>query len=175
VKKISLLFFFLVAANAMFAQNAAQPAIQKTGYVDSAIIMQGFGEAIKATGDLQALNTKYSAQYDSMGKAYQAEAADYQKKVSTMKPEQQKEAATKLLAKEKVIQQFQQEKTAELQTKRDQLLNPVKEKILKAIEAIAKEEGMNFVFDKSGETILLYADASTDITYKVLDKLKRGK
>jgi hypothetical protein len=33
---------------------------------------------------------------------------------------------------------------------------------------------MQFVFDKSGDIILLYADSAFDITFQVLDKLKRG-
>ena len=49
---------------------------------------------------------------------------------------------------------------------------PIKQKI----ETVAKEEGMQFVFDKTEQAaILLYADSAYEITYKVLDKLKRGK
>ena len=58
--------------------------------------------------------------------------------------------------------------------KQEEIFNPVKDKIYKAIEEVAKKEGMQFVFDKSGDIILLYADPQYDITYKVLDKLKTG-
>jgi hypothetical protein len=34
---------------------------------------------------------------------------------------------------------------------------------------------MSFVFDKVGDTFLLSADAQFDLTFKVLDRLKRGK
>jgi outer membrane protein len=50
----------------------------------------------------------------------------------------------------------------------------IKRKIYTAIEQVAKTESMQFVFDKSGDILLLYADASFDITFQVLDKLKRG-
>jgi outer membrane protein len=50
----------------------------------------------------------------------------------------------------------------------------VKKKIYAAIEKVAKEEGMQFIFDKSGDILLLYADEAFDITFKVLDSLKRG-
>jgi Skp family chaperone for outer membrane proteins len=56
----------------------------------------------------------------------------------------------------------------------EEIFNPVKSKIYKAIEIVAKRR-MQFVFDKSGDIILLYADTAFDITYKVLDRLKRGK
>jgi Skp family chaperone for outer membrane proteins len=52
----------------------------------------------------------------------------------------------------------------------------LKEKILKAIERIAKAEKYNFVFDRTEQVnILLYADSKDDLTNRVLDNLKRGK
>ena len=59
--------------------------------------------------------------------------------------------------------------------KQDQVMKPIKEKIFKAIDSVSKEEAMQFVFDKAGDVILLKADSQFDITYKVLDLLKRGK
>jgi outer membrane protein len=64
--------------------------------------------------------------------------------------------------------------TGEIFKKQEELFAPIKTKIYAAIEKVSKEENMQFVFDKSGDIILLYADASFDITYKVLDRLKRG-
>ena len=58
--------------------------------------------------------------------------------------------------------------------KQDEIFTPVKNKIYAAIQQVAKDEAMQFVFDKSGDIILLYADSSFDITFKVLDRLKRG-
>jgi Skp family chaperone for outer membrane proteins len=58
---------------------------------------------------------------------------------------------------------------------REQKFAPIQEKILKAIEQAAKEDGFTYVFDKmENATILLYADAKFDLTYKVIDRLKRG-
>ena len=41
---------------------------------------------------------------------------------------------------------------------------------------IANDAIRDFVFDKTDQIqILLYGDAKDDVTYKVIDKLKRGK
>jgi Skp family chaperone for outer membrane proteins len=45
---------------------------------------------------------------------------------------------------------------------------------LKAIEGVAKEENFTFVFDKLNQTVLLFADVKYDLTWKVIDRLKRG-
>jgi len=49
------------------------------------------------------------------------------------------------------------------------------DKVLAAIEEVAKEEKLNFVFDKIEDAaLLLYAESKFDYTFKVLDRLKRG-
>jgi outer membrane protein len=95
-----------------------------------------------------------------------------------MNPDKLKEAQQNIVNKEQELNQFKQTKFGQggdLYKKQEELFAPVKEKIMKGIQEVAKEEGMNFVFDKAGDVLLLYADAQYDITYKVLDKLKRGK
>ena len=52
-----------------------------------------------------------------------------------------------------------------------ELFKPVKEKITKAIETLAKELKYNLVLDKASDA-LIYGDKEIDITFKVLDKLK---
>ena len=60
----------------------------------------------------------------------------------------------------------------ELFQKQDELMKPVQNKIFNAIQDIAKDEDLDFVFDRSGDVIFLYAKEQYDITNKVLDKLK---
>jgi outer membrane protein len=149
----------------------------KLGYVDSQIILNQYSEAIKAQGELDALTNKWSAQVDSMTLAYQQALADYQKQANTMPEERKLEAQKSLIAQEQSIIDFRREKfgqNGEIYQMQEQIFNPVKEKIYDAIEQVAKTESMQFVFDKSGDIILLYADSAFDITYQVLDKLKRG-
>ncbi len=64
----------------------------------------------------------------------------------------------------------------ELAKKQEQILNPIKDKILKAIEKVAKDLKYSFVFDQT-ETVrvMLYGESSADLTYKVIDRLKTGK
>jgi outer membrane protein len=95
-----------------------------------------------------------------------------------MSKDKQETAQKALIQKEQNVNVFKQQKFAQggdVYKKQAELLDPVKAKIMKGIEEVSKEEGMNFVFDKSGDIVLLYADTTFDITNRVLDKLKRGK
>jgi len=156
----------------MFAQG------EKMGYVDSQIILTQFPAAIKAQGDLDALTNLWSAQLDSMTLGYQQALSNYQQQANTMPEEQQLAAQQNIVGMEQKIVDFRRKKFSqpdgEIYVKQEQIFEPVKTKIYAAIEKVAKEEGMKFVFDKSGDILLLYADSAFDITFKVLDQLKRG-
>jgi outer membrane protein len=170
VKKFLFAALIMISAN-LFAQNL------KLGYVDSQVILTQFSEAIKAQGDLDALTARWSAQVDSMTLAYQQALADYQKQANTMTEEKKLEAQKNLIAQEQSIIDFRREKfgqNGEIYQMQEQIFDPVKKKIYTAIEQVAKTENMQFVFDKSGDIILLYADSAFDVTFQVLDKLKRG-
>ena len=173
MKRIILLLVFIFAGS-LSAQTA-----QKIGYVDSEVILNQYPEAIKAQSDLDALASKWSKTIDSLTADLQNAYNDFQKQSTNMTQEKQREVGQELVRKEQLIREFQQEKfgaqNGELYRRQEELLKPVKEKIFAAIEQVSKEEGIQFVFDKAGDVVLLYADATFDITFKVLDKLKRGK
>ncbi|NCS88452.1 MAG: molecular chaperone Skp [Ignavibacteria bacterium CG2_30_36_16] len=173
--KKTLLTFLAIIASVTFL--SAQTPL-KLGYVDSQVILTQLPEAIKAQGDLDALTQRWSNQLDSMTAVYQQGLGDYQKQANNMPDDKKLAAQQDLIKKEQDIVEFRRlkfgQQTGEIYLKQEEIFNPVKEKIYKAIEDVAKEEGMLFVFDKSGDIILLYADSAFDITYKVMDKLKRG-
>ncbi len=175
--KRSILLLTFLFATALFAQtNTAQ---FKVGYVDSEVILAQYPEAIKAKSDLEGLVAGWRKEADSMTADLQKQYADFQKQANTMKQEEQQKVQKIILEKDQQIQQYNQQKfsqpNGEYFQQQDKLMAPVKKKIFQAIEEIAKEEGMQYILDKAGEVIVLYADAQYDVTFKVLDRLKRGK
>ena len=51
-------------------------------------------------------------------------------------------------------------------------MKPVQNKIFNAIKEVAKEQDLDFVFDRGADVLLLYAKEKYDITQQVMDKLK---
>jgi len=175
VKKNLLIIaaILFVSSTSMFAQG------EKIGYVDSQIILTQYPQAIKAQGDLDALTNLWSAQLDSMTLEYQQALSNYQQQANTMAEDKQLAAQQNIVGMEQRIVEFRRQKFSqpdgEIFVKQDEIFAPIKANIYAAIEKVAKEEGMKFIFDKSGDILLLYADSSFDVTFKVLDQLKRGK
>src|SRR5205085_3595999 len=72
------------------------------------------------------------------------------------------------------LRKFQEDAQRSYETKRQQLMDPVFEKVGKAIEDVAKENGYSFIFNPqlmSGGDILLFTDQKFDISELVLKKL----
>jgi outer membrane protein len=181
VKKLIALSLILFSTMIFAQQQTNQPVSIKIGYVDSEVILAQFPEAVKAKSDLEGMVAKWRKDLDSMQTDLQKYYADYQKQSQDTKVKQDdiQKLQKSIVEKEQRAQQFQQSKfsqpNGEYFIKQDQLMKPIKEKIFKAIDEISKEENMQFVFDKAGDVVLLKADPQFDITFKVLDLLKRGK
>jgi len=83
---------------------------------------------------------------------------------------EEKQILEDLQKKEQEIMKFEQEMQQKLGSKEQELLNPILAKVNNAIQAVAKENSFQFIFDTSSG-VLLYADESQDITSMVKAKL----
>jgi outer membrane protein len=166
----------LVAGFVLIGSAAAQ---QKIGFVNSTKIFQEIPEAKEAQKKLEAVAKPVQDEIEKKEKALQDKIDDYKKKEALMPEEGKKKAQQEILDMEQKYREYRAGKLgpdADLQKEQDKILNPVKDKILKAIERVAKEEKYSFVFDQTENIkVLLYGDASNDLTFKVIDKMKRGK
>jgi outer membrane protein len=85
-----------------------------------------------------------------------------------LSPKQQEEEAAKLRTKEEEIRKFEADSQQQLLKKREELVQPILDEVNTAIQAVAKENGYQFIFD---EQVLLYKDPAMDITKLVKTKL----
>ncbi len=92
-----------------------------------------------------------------------------------MSNQKRAEVEKELVALEDKIQEFKQKKfgvNGELFQKQEELMKPIQNKIFNAIKEVAEENDLDFVFDRSGDLIFLYAKEEYDITPLVLEKLQ---
>lgn len=162
-----LLFLTFLIAGALSTASA-----QKFGYCNSAAIMGEMPEVKQADSDLQAFQTQLTKRGQERVKALQDKAADLDRKKDqgTISPKELDEQTVKLQEEQTAIQKYQQEVYDELSKKRQVLYQPLIDKVTKAIQDVAKENGFMYLFDDSN-SILLYKDESLDVTKLVKTKL----
>jgi outer membrane protein len=175
MKHISSLLIFAVIL--LFAQAASAQTL-KIGFVDSQKIFEGLPEAKVAQEELDAKLSVWQDSLDAMIMKFQEEYKAFEAQQSMMAEPVKEQKQKQLLALQSEIQEYLTRifgQTGAAAQLREEYLKPLQKKVLIAIEKVAKAEKINFMFDKVEDaTIMLYADAKFDYTFKVLDKLKRG-
>jgi outer membrane protein len=167
---LSSLALVCLCASGVFAQA------QRIGFVNSAEIFDQLPEAKDATKRLESFAKPVQDSLQMMQKALESKVEEYQKKEAMMTDAGKRAAQQELQEMQLRARDYAQTKDQELAKRREAVLTPLKEKILRAIERVAKSEKYNFVFDKNEQVnILLFADVKDDLTNRVLDNLKRGK
>ena len=173
--------FFISIILLLSVSYATQVSAQslKIGYVNSAKILQEYPDAIEANKKLDAIGKQWQAELERMSKDLQQRYEEFQKKEPLLKEDEKRTQREELVALEQKGYQFRQEKfgnDGELAVATDSLLRPIKQKVMKVIELVAKEEKIQFMFDRNEQIIvLLYGEPKYDYTNLVIDRLKRGK
>jgi outer membrane protein len=101
---------------------------------------------------------------------------DYRKREALLTPDARAKEEEALRQLQERYLQYQEEKfgiAGEIARLREELLQPLRTKVQDAIRAVAREENFHVVLDRSSPTVL-FADDRYDLTYRVLDRLKRG-
>ena len=176
-KLINVLF---VSAGLILLTNIAN-AQQKFGHVNTDEIYATMPEAKTAQTALKTFADKLQADLEKMGTEYQTKmkaAEDKQKTISEANKEvvgkELQAAAEELQDLNRRIQEAQNKGNDAVEAKRNELFPPVGQKLTTAINAVAKEKGLAYVFDISvsqGFNNLLYFDGGDDVTAAVKAKL----
>ena len=164
----SLSFFILLFTGASSGQL-------KIGYVDSDAIMDKLPDAQDARQKLDALVSEWQAELNKMESEWKTKYDDYEKRKLIMTDQTRAELEAELVKLEQGIADYREKKfgtNGELFQKQEELMKPVQNKIFNAIQEVASEEDFDFVFDRSGDIMILYAKDQYDVTQLVLDKLK---
>ncbi len=145
---------------------------QKYGYVNSAELLANLPEVKKADASLNTLQTQMQNKGQEMVKELQAkyEKLAQQEKQGVLSPKQLQEEAAKLREQEQKIASYEQEMVQTIGKKREELLQPILDKVNNVINEVAKTNGYAMVLDSS-TGVILYAEEEDDITAMVKSKL----
>lgn len=168
MKKLIIFSAFFLIAVPLFAQV-------KIGYINSEAIMKELPEAQDAQRKLDNLVQEWQAELRRLESEWKQKYDAYDRDKLIMSDQTRAEKEKELVDLENRIMQYREQKfgqNGELFQKQEEFMKPIQNKIFNALEKIAKDEGYDFVFDKSGEILLLYANEKYDLTNKVLQALK---
>jgi outer membrane protein len=100
---------------------------------------------------------------------------DYDKKKLVLTDQARADVEKELRDLDQSIADFRNKKfgqNGELFQKQNEVMKPIQNKMFQVLETVAKEDGYDYVFDKSGEILILYANDRNDLTQKVLTRMQ---
>ena len=161
-------FFFVSAVS--FAQ-----APVKIGYTNVDYVLSQMPESKQIEADLKAYSSQLEAQLKSKYSEFETKGQAYQKGAATMTDVVKADKEKELMALRTSIEEFQKNADASLQKKQQSLMEPALDKLQKAIDDVAKENGYTYVFNSDagfGTTpVLLHGPEDGNISDLVLKKM----
>ena len=146
----------------------------KLAFVDTEVIIQQLPEFKDVETRLQTLQKSYVDTLQALESNYKSKVESYQRQQAMLNAEARANEEAQLKGMGEQYMAYQQDRLGpqgKLAQFQSQLLEPIKQKVRSAIEKVAKDEKATAVMDKA---MLIYFDSKLDITFKVLDYLRRG-
>ncbi len=173
------LFLILALMLSLFKLNAKekspniQPPSLKIGYTNVEYIFSTLPEIKTIESEHASFEKQLNNQLEARVEAFQKQAQAFQQGYEAMTEVVRNQKQLELQQLEGSLKQFQLELHEQSDNKKINLLRPVYDKILNAIEQVAKENGYTHVLNANvgGIPALLYADEEHNISDLVLKKL----
>ncbi len=165
--------YFAVAL--LLAVATLTQAQSKIGHINSEAIMQTLPEAVDAQKTLDQLVSQWEGELQKMQAEWKRKFDDYDTRKLILTDQVRADAERELRELDQSIADYRNKKfgqNGELFQKQNEIMKPIQNKIFKVLEEIAKEENYDYVFDKSGEILLLYANEKNDLTQKVIARMQ---
>ena len=167
IKKWSIVTLLIILAT-------FQVKAQRFAYVDSEYILSQMPAYKSAQTQIDELSKKWQeeietkfAEIDKLYKVYQAEKVLLTKDMQTKRENE-------IIELERAAKKLQNDKfgyEGELFKKREELIKPIQDKVYEAINKVASENGLDFIFDKSGDMLMLVSNSKYDRSDEVLEEL----
>lgn len=167
MKKIIILTVLVLAAT-------LSGAAQKFAFVDSEYIRNNIPAFTAAQQQLDKLSEGWEKEVADGYAAVESMYKNYQAEVVLLSQDQKKNREDAIIAKEKEIKDLQNKyfgMEGELYKKREELVKPIQDEILKAIKEMSVEGSYAVIFDTSTGSNILFANPKFDLSDQVLQKL----
>jgi len=166
------LFFFLGWFVVIFSANS-----QRFGYIDSQTILDKMKEYQEANKEIDKAAEVWQKEIEQKKKELQALQSQFLAEELLYTAEMRQERLDSLKAKEDQLRDYQNKRfgyEGMLFIKRQELIEPILEKVQKAVTKVAKKKKIDFIFDKASDLNMIYTNPVYNYTDFVLEELGLG-
>ncbi|MCY3999481.1 MAG: OmpH family outer membrane protein [Bacteroidetes bacterium] len=149
-------------------------AQHKIAYVDSERIYSSFPEFSTAQQSLDRTAQQWEQEIEQRQDELDEMFQEYQARELLYTSDSRQQKQNEIIAAEEELERLRMQyfgPEGQLFQQQEQILRPIQEKVLIAIEEVAQADDFDYVFDRSGDFVFLYTNQSLDITDLVLEEL----
>lgn len=164
LRKVTLAVALVCIAAGAMAQAA------QFGHVNANFVLSKMPEYAKAMKQLTKLDSTYNLELEKLAVEINKKVEDYNN--DTISPQLLKDVkAQEIQELQFRAQQFQQRIEQDMQQQQVQLIRPISNKVINAINAIAEERGLVYVFDvSSGNPVYVDEEKSVDMVPLLMEQ-----
>jgi len=154
--------------------GAPAHAQQKIGYVDTEYILDKMPEYGTVQQKLDELEQKWRKEIQKKQEEAKKLEQEFEARELLYTEEERKRKQKAVSQARKNVEQLRQKyfgPEGRLYTRQKELMRPIQERILKATESVATSDGYDYVVDKKGDALFLYARDEHDLSDRVLREL----
>ena len=168
MKQVFLVVTLFVAV--VFSANA-----QRFAYVDTKYILERLPDYKAAQQKLDYQAASLQKEIDQKNDALKKMYSKYQAEEFLLTADLKKQREDEIVKAEDELKDLQKNRfgfNGDLFKKRQELVQPIQDKVFDAVQKIAQTRSYDFIFDKaSGSASMLYTNPQYDISEEVLKKL----
>ena len=149
---------------------------QRYGVVDTDYILKSLPEYAQAKSQIDKLSEQWAGEVSALQSELESlkDALDAERiLLSPEKLEKREEGIEAKQAEVIALQQKYFGPEGQLFEKRNQLVQPIQDKVFGAVQAVARKRKLELVLDKSAQSGALFVDKDKDYSDEVLNSLKR--
>lgn len=149
---------------------------QRIAFIDTDYILGQIQEYTNAQIEIDNLSEKWRKEVEEKYKIVSKKRAELQQDLLLLTPADKEKRENEIKQIENKAMELQTKYfgvNGELFAKRKELLEPITNKLFDAVQKIASTKKYGFVFDKSNQTNLIFADEKFDLSNQVIVELKR--
>jgi outer membrane protein len=165
--RIFILFFAL-------ACWGMEATAQKFAYIDSDYVLLHIPDYDAAQQELNRLSREWQAEIEAKWEAVERLELAYRAERVLLTPEMRSKRESEIEAKRVEAREMQKAKfgvEGELFRKRQELIQPIQDRIFEELKEICSGSGYMVVFDKSNQSNMLYTNPKYDISDRVIKAL----
>lgn len=160
-------FFALIILVAAKANNTKS----KVGYINTTQLWQLMPEKAAADSSLLKMKNEFVGYLQQKQKQFETGVTTYKRDSASMSELIRKEKVDVLLKEQETLKNFPKQADAELKKKKEDLYTPIREKMQKAIDAVAAENNYDYITDVSYGHIIYAKNTEDNILPLVKKKL----